>query len=119
MLKSRSKKKRVSYEFEEQAVGSSRRCQQRNAAERASSGVIPHQPPQGVFREGSEGAALKWQAGLFKLVCGCNNFVFIGARKLLQFSLGSVSFVVLFLPFFFFLWKGLKREKERTFIAVF
>lgn len=114
MLKSRSKKKRVSYEFEEQAVGSSRRCQQRNAAERASSGVIPHQPPQGVFREGSEGTALNG-----KLVCGCNNFVFIGARKLLQFSLGSVSFVVLFLPFFFFLWKGLKREKECTFIAVF
>lgn len=51
MLKSRSKEKKVSCECEEQAVGSSRRCRQRNAAERASSGVILHQPPQGVFKE--------------------------------------------------------------------
>lgn len=42
---------KVSCEFEEQTVGSSRRCRQRNAAERASSGVILHQPPQGVFKE--------------------------------------------------------------------
>lgn len=85
----------------EQAVGSSRRCRQRNAAERASSGAILHQPPQGVFKEASEGTALKWQASVLKLVCGCKNFVFIGARKLLQFSLGFVSFVVLFLFFRF------------------
>lgn len=63
--------------------------------------MILHQPPQGVFKEGSDSTALKWQAGLLKLVCGCNNFVFTGARKLLQFSLGSVNFVVLFLFFSF------------------
>lgn len=118
MLKSRSKKKRVSYEFEEQAVGSSRRCQQRNAAERASSGVIPHQPPQGVFREGSEGTALNG-----KLVCSSWCVVAIILFSLEPESFYSLAWVLSVLLFcfclFFFLWEGLKREKECTFIAVF
>lgn len=45
-------------------------------------GAILHQPLCRVFKEGSEGGAPKRQACVLKLVCGCNNFVFIGARRL-------------------------------------
>lgn len=104
MFKSRSKKKRkspLSLKSRQLAAAEGAGKGMLLRGRVASSGVILHQPPQGMFKEGSEATALEWQAGLLKLVCGCNNFVFIGARKLLQFSLGSVSFVVLFLFYSF------------------
>lgn len=62
-------------------------------------GAILHQPPRRVFKEDSEGGAPKRQPCVLKLVCGCNNFVFIGARRL--YSLAWVL-PVLFFGFFGF-----------------
>lgn len=86
-------------------------------------GAMVHQSPGPVLKESSGGGVLKWQPCVLKLVCGCNNFVFLRAR-----SLYSVAWV---LPgrcccwgsglclLFVCLWKGLKREKDYTFITMF
>lgn len=58
-------------------------------------GAILQQSPCPVFKEGSEGGVLKWQTCVLKLVCGCNNLVFIGARSLysLAWGLPGLGFV--------------------------
>ena len=90
MLNRRSKKgKKASCEFEEQAAGSSRRCWWRNAAERVSS-----------WHDPVSAGAPKRQACVLKLVCGCNNSVFMGARRLY-----SLAWVLVFI-FLVFCLKG-------------
>lgn len=105
-------RKQASCEAEEQGLGSGRRCCRRNVAE----GAVPSAICIGLLApcsEGSQSGAPKRQPCVLQLVCGCNNFVFTGARRL--YSLAWVLPVLSSPP----PWKRLKREKECTFITVF